>query len=312
MAVLSLLLLSIIAGMGLMGYALQKLPVDNSNVFDLQLNLVKRLDRRASQTPSSSTLTPSSTTSSEIQQITSTRLPSDFGEVGVTVTVTSSASVTPNPTCARPESSFADFGTTVSIAIVGTVQSSNHGDVGTVIITESIPVTPTYVTAVVTTLTNSQGIPTYTATSTPSAFSTERTTTLTNALGQPTATQVTSVLATPILTTLVDPNGLPTATVTSYPVIPTQTAVVHKTYISYDQYFMGFFLTTVLSILLAIQIRILDLSAKLFQPWHELTHVQGATGKESCGARQAGGRVWSCRYDRCSAGRYSCFLQQRF
>lgn len=295
---LCLLLLFVFSGMGLIAYALRNLPVEDPS----GSNQRRGFERRAPQTSSVAVSSDSSSTTSADESritVTQTRAESDFGQVGVSVTITSSpngissSSPTSSPPtdtsfittlATRPESSFAEIGTSVSITsiTVGQPAPSDHGDVGTVLITESVvPVTPTYVTAVVTTLTDSRGVPTYTATSTPSAFSTEQTMVLTNSLGQPTATQVTSVLATPVVTILTDRSGVPTATVTSYPIKPTPTAVVTAIYISNGQYFIGFFLPTLLSILMAIPIRILDLNAKLFQPWHELTHAHGATGRES-------------------------------
>ncbi|ORY56864.1 uncharacterized protein BCR38DRAFT_304169, partial [Pseudomassariella vexata] len=205
----------------------------------------------------------------------STRPPDDFGNVG-SVTVTTQYTRTTD-----------DFGKVGSVPVtsptVSAVPPDHHGDVGDVTITEPTGQTPTFVTAAVTTLIDADGVPTATLTSIPSAISTPQTTILTNSLGQPTATEVTSVLATPTVRVETDSNGVPTATVTSYPTYPTGSPGPNVTvyYTTYGQYFVGMFLPTLLAILLSIPIRILDLNAKLFQPWHELTHRDGAAGRES-------------------------------
>ncbi|KAK3938248.1 hypothetical protein QBC46DRAFT_265837 [Diplogelasinospora grovesii] len=142
---------------------------------------------------------------------------------------------------------------------------------------------PSYVTAKVVTLTDSNGVPTATFTSTPPPMSTPTVITLTDSNGVPTATLTTSVLATPVVTTLTDSKGVPTATVTEYPAYPSSPPqpALEVYYISKGQYFIGFFLPTVIGVVLTIPIRMIDLSAKQFQPWHELTHPHGASAHES-------------------------------
>lgn len=139
----------------------------------------------------------------------------------------------------------------------------------------------TYITASVTTLTNAAGLPTSTSTIIPSAVSTPTTATLTDSLGQPTATIVTSDLSPPITTILTNGDGIATRTVVVYPIPTTPPAEPQVFYISTAHYFVGFCLPTLLSILVAIPIRALNMNAKLFQPWHELTQASGAPGRES-------------------------------
>jgi hypothetical protein len=59
-------------------------------------------------------------------------------------------------------------------------------------------------------------------------------------------------------------------------------------YISYYDYFVGFFLPTMVSTLIRIPIRILDMNVKLFQPWHELTRPGGASGRDSVCTKTGG------------------------
>lgn len=150
---------------------------------------------------------------------------------------------------------------------------------------------PTYQTAVLETLTNVLGLPTATITSIPSAFSTPTVVTLTNSNGVPTATVTTSVLATPTTTVLTNSNGVPTATVTEYPVQPSQTPSTEQVavfFLSGGDYFIGFFLPTVVGVLLTLPVRMIDLAAKQFQPFHELTHQRGASVPESLGLKTSG------------------------
>ncbi|KAF3071243.1 hypothetical protein GL218_00614 [Daldinia childiae] len=199
----------------------------------------------------------------------------DFGHVGskiVTETI--------------PESDYGDIGST---SIYESVASTNHGGIGTITISETVPQTPTFVTPTVTIITNSEGV-IMTSTSIPEPISTPQTTTLTDSQGQPTATQETSVLVTPSVITQTDSTGKPTATETLYPMIPPPSDdsensnghIVTKVYhINHVQYFIGSFLPTLLAIALAIPVRILDVNAKILQPWHELAHGRGASGRES-------------------------------
>ncbi|KAK3318953.1 hypothetical protein B0H66DRAFT_558470 [Apodospora peruviana] len=145
-----------------------------------------------------------------------------------------------------------------------------------------------YVAPQVSTLLDSNGVPTATVTSTPSAISTPTVITMTDSNGIPTATIATNVLAPPLVTVLTDSAGVPTTTITQFPTRPSsepttpppQTIV--KVYsLSKSEWFVGFFLSPLLSSLLTIPIRMIDLSAKQLQPWHELTRAQGASASDS-------------------------------
>ncbi|KAI2616253.1 hypothetical protein GGR54DRAFT_649523 [Hypoxylon sp. NC1633] len=258
---------------------------------------------------------------------------SDFGHVGVqSVTEPAGPSTTPPPTTSststsvslafsKPESDFGKVGGPVTISetiasskaqgdfgnvgihsVTETIPASEHGDVGTVTVSEAAPqtptvVTPTFVTPEVTVLTDSEGVATTTSTNIPEPVSTPLTTTLTDSQGKPTATQETHVLVTPSITVQTDLNGQPTATATFYPVVPPDpnpksdndddndnsdgNVVVKEYTLSYGQYFIGMFLPTLLAIIIAIPVRILDLNAKILQPWHELTDERGSPGRAS-------------------------------
>ncbi|KAK4044078.1 hypothetical protein C8A01DRAFT_43014 [Parachaetomium inaequale] len=160
---------------------------------------------------------------------------------------------------------------------------------------------PSYVIAKVTTLTDSAGRPTATITSTPHPISTPTALTMTDSGGIPTATVTTSVLAPPRTRILTNLAGGGTATVTEYPMLPTgppdpQTGV-KVYYISHGGYFVGFFLPTLLAVMLTIPIRMIDSAAKQLQPWHALTRRGGASAKESLCLRTGGiyGMVASIR-----------------
>jgi len=113
-----------------------------------------------------------------------------------------------------------------------------------------------------------------------SAFRDAQWVTLTDSAGSPTAT----VTQTPKLTVLTDSNGTPTLTVITFPTAPSskhQEPHVVVYYTSNADYFIGFFLPTLLAIMLTIPIRIIDLKAKQLQPWHALTQPEGATAEDS-------------------------------
>ncbi|KAI1456518.1 hypothetical protein F4805DRAFT_226957 [Annulohypoxylon moriforme] len=238
-----------------------------------------------------------SATSRPKPTIASSKGSEDYGNVGGTVTVSESTVSRPKPTIASSKGSE-DYGNvgskTVSDDITATVPSSDHGNVGTITVSETTtsqtPQTPTFVTPAIAITTDSQGI-TITSTSIPPPVSTPQTVTLTNSEGQPTATQETQVLVTPSISVQTDSHGAPTATATFYPSLPSNkdtdgnsknNSNIKVYTISYGSYFIGMFLPTLISILLAIPIRILDVNAKILQPWHELTHSRGgAPGRES-------------------------------
>ncbi|KAB5577822.1 hypothetical protein GE09DRAFT_1280312 [Coniochaeta sp. 2T2.1] len=187
-------------------------------------------------------------------------------------------------TSALPPGSVAQGGgQTVTDPVTATIPSSKVVNLGpTTINGVATTIAPTYVTPKVTTLTNSLGVPTAIVTSTPSAVSTPTIITLTNSAGVPTATVSTSALAAPITTVLTDSNGIPTATATRYAAIPTVPAVTTRVYyFTKLDNFIAFFLSPILSVLVSIPIRMIDLTAKTFQPFHELTHPAGAAAHES-------------------------------
>ncbi|KAK0743636.1 hypothetical protein B0T18DRAFT_392377 [Schizothecium vesticola] len=152
-------------------------------------------------------------------------------------------------------------------------------------------VTPSYVTPSVISLTDERGVVTATSTVTPRPIMIPTVTTLTGPDGAETATVVTNVLATPRVVTYTDARGTPT-TVTEYPTFPTGTAGPGrpaKVYqVSHGAYFVGLFLPTIITSLLTIPIRMIDMGAKQLQPWHELTRPNGATAAESLCLRTGG------------------------
>lgn len=152
-------------------------------------------------------------------------------------------------------------------------------------------VTPSYITPSVISLTDERGVVTATSTVTPRPIMIPTVTTLTGPDGAATATVVTNVLATPRVVTYTDARGTPT-TVTEYPTFPTGTAgpgEPAKVYqVSHGAYFVGLFLPTIITSLLTIPIRMIDMGAKQLQPWHELTRPNGATAAESLCLRTGG------------------------
>lgn len=155
-----------------------------------------------------------------------------------------------------------------------------------------VGVDPSYVTASLATLTDSNGKPTATITSIPPAVYTPTITTLTDSNGVPTATATTPVLATPRTRVLTNSAGAATATVIEYPLPPSKTpgpqTVVKVYFISKGEYFVGFFLPTLLAVMLTIPIRMIDLAAKQLQPWHAMTHYKGALAEDSLCLRTGG------------------------
>ena len=132
------------------------------------------------------------------------------------------------------------------------------------------------------TLTDQDGVPTATLTSTPPPISTPTTMTLTDANGMPTATISTNAPVAPVTTVLTDSNGVPTATVVEYPVVTGKGSPNTRVYfISKGDYFIGYFLPAIICVLLTIPIRMIELSAKQFQPFHQLTHEYGASARDS-------------------------------
>lgn len=145
--------------------------------------------------------------------------------------------------------------------------------------------------------TDSAGTPTTTITKYPSFTAvrqTSQTSILTNSEGEATSTIVTKALVIPSTTIIeTDSNGTPTATSTGYGAIPTSSpskaTVVTYWSMTWGQYFIGTFLPTILAVVISIPIRILDLNARLLQPWHELTHSStGVSGRGSLCAETGG------------------------
>lgn len=220
---------------------------------------------------------------------TMTRPQEDYGDVSGT-----------DPTATRPQD---DYGDTSGIA--ETPDSSNYGDTSGVITDDGVRPTPTVVTvkptgnedgevvqtlfltpAMTTVETDSEGAPTTIAvypSITAAVIRTSQTTVLTDSQGQPTSTAINEVLATESVTVETDSNGVPTATKTGYGVVPTaEPEKDHSGWsISYGEYFVGRFLPTVLAMMISIPIRVLDLNARIFQPWHELTRPGGTSGRKS-------------------------------
>ncbi|KAI0901338.1 hypothetical protein F4806DRAFT_190418 [Annulohypoxylon nitens] len=114
--------------------------------------------------------------------------------------------------------------------------------------------------------------------------------------GHPTATRTSSILETASFSTLFDSNGIATQTLTelvpmsstifTMVTLPTSTASIskekslHIVPISDGKYFLGLMFPTLIAIILSIPIRIMDQSAKLYQPFHAL--VSSPVGAKAC------------------------------
>ncbi|KAK4457627.1 hypothetical protein QBC42DRAFT_300979 [Cladorrhinum samala] len=151
---------------------------------------------------------------------------------------------------------------------------------------------PSYEPVKVVTVTDSNGTPTVTITSTPPLIL-KATTVVVTENGTSVRTVATSVVVPARTTTLSDSQGVATATVIEYPTSPSNTVpqpqeVAEVYYISNGQYFVGAFLPTLLAVALTIPVRMIDMAAKQFQPWHALTHRQGASAKDSLCLRSGG------------------------
>ncbi|SPN96491.1 uncharacterized protein DNG_00019 [Cephalotrichum gorgonifer] len=146
---------------------------------------------------------------------------------------------------------------------------------------------PTYVPADVQTHLDSNGVPTATVTNIPDPVSTPTIITTTDSQGRPT-TISTDVIIEPSVTVLTDENGIPTATQTFYPSEPTGESIVIVFSLSPSDYFIGYFLPTILAVLLTIPIRMIDLNAQRYYPFHELARQHGASARESLLLRSGG------------------------
>ncbi|KAK0726367.1 hypothetical protein B0T21DRAFT_33275 [Apiosordaria backusii] len=155
-------------------------------------------------------------------------------------------------------------------------------------------VSPSYVTASVMTLTDEDGNPTATVINTPPPVFSPDVITVTDSRGAGTLTITTNVLVPPRTKVITNSQGVATATITEFPTFPTDTpeqqpqAEVSVYYISRGQYFVGFFLPTILAVMLTIPIRMIDMAAKQYQPWHALTQRMGVPAEESLCLRTNG------------------------
>ncbi|KAH8674214.1 hypothetical protein BX600DRAFT_509400 [Xylariales sp. PMI_506] len=264
----------------------------------------------SADTQSSSTTLPP-TTSETITRY-ATTASSGYGEVGTTIKVSSTSTTSSTTTMSSTggttaieehttgSGAYGQAGHSVTVIKTSSVspdseQTSTTAETGYGLAGSSIKITGSSIaappdkiileTASATIFTNSLGNPTSTSIVTPPATSTPQTTTLTNSLGEATATSVTSVLVSPVISTETDSSGVATATVTYYATVPTDdnnaSVTVTVYYISYGDYFIGFFLPTIVAVLLAIPIRIFSCNMKLFQPWHALNQPNGASGLDS-------------------------------
>lgn len=159
---------------------------------------------------------------------------------------------------------------------------SNYADDGRITVTSVPAPIPTYVSAEITVVTNSDGVPLATETIIPSPISIPTTLIQTDDSGKPTATLTTSMLASPVTSMMTNSLGQVTATATLYPSLaPSALPQIQVYYISRASYFIGFFLPTLICVLLTIPIRMIDAAAKQFQPFHEMTRRSGANAAES-------------------------------
>jgi hypothetical protein len=140
-------------------------------------------------------------------------------------------------------------------------------------------------------LTNSYGVPTATVQDVPSGFSL-------TALGTYTVTLGTyDITVRPVVTYLTDEKGVTTATSTEIRTLRPQTTAtgtgapetglpgafvsVQFYTLTKGDYFVGFFLPTMMAVILAILVRIISLTAMMYQPLNALTRPQTATASES-------------------------------
>ncbi|KAI1091200.1 hypothetical protein F5B19DRAFT_288221 [Rostrohypoxylon terebratum] len=143
-----------------------------------------------------------------------------------------------------------------------------------------------------TTLTDFQGV----ATKTEDYYISMSTCVLYDENGRPTATQTSSIMETLSFSTLFDGGGVATKTLTElipmsstiYTMVTLPTAAVstskekslHVVPISDGKYFLGLMFPTLIAIMLSIPIRIMDQTAKLYQPFHAL--MSSPEGTKAC------------------------------
>ncbi|GAW24892.1 hypothetical protein ANO14919_144870 [Xylariales sp. No.14919] len=223
----------------------------------------------------------------ETPTIVPTKDKSDYGDIGTRTVTVPDTSTTTHAEVSEDPSDSVEITTSVTTAEVPfpTETESDSGEIGSKPInnqqtssTTQIE-TVTHVTLGVTTITDTQGLPVDTSTRTLSPISSLQTSALTNSEGRVTATQIITVTVTPSVSVKTDSSGNPTATVVTYPISPSVHTAVYV--IGGGHYFIGAFLPTLVSSILAIAVRILDTNAKSFQPWHALTHERGALGRDS-------------------------------
>lgn len=173
-----------------------------------------------------------------------------------------------------------------------------------------------------TVLTDYQGVPTKTVT----YYVIPYTTTLRDGNGKATATRTGEVSKVPVTNTLTDENGVATSTVTDLipmssstvvrVVTATPTASANSSSIEQKtamrvtdaQYFGVLMLPTLLAIALAIPIRILDRTAKLYQPFHAMTLPNGAPASESLCLETSGARSLLTAFYSAMNGQYLLIL----
>jgi len=169
------------------------------------------------------------------------------------------------------------------------VPSSDFGQ----LVVSSLTTAPTttiisFVAPATTILTNAAGQPTLTSLVQPPPVFTPVTTVVNNAQGQPT-TLVTSKPVPPLTQILTNPAGQPTKTLTSFPSAASgqannnsssnAAAVPPRT--TEALYVLGMFIPTLVAVLLSIPVRILDINARVFHPWHQLAQPEGALSSRS-------------------------------
>ncbi|KAI0439482.1 hypothetical protein F4803DRAFT_554013 [Xylaria telfairii] len=134
-------------------------------------------------------------------------------------------------------------------------------------------------TLIATTSVNSGNPPIATLTISPDLVPSLGKGTKTDTKGHPTGTQIWTTMVMPSPSMEIGSNGVPTATILSTPDPPETYTIVY--YIGPGQYFIGMFLPTITTSLIAIFVRIISINVEYFQPWHSLARRHGAFGRDS-------------------------------
>ncbi|KAI3329781.1 hypothetical protein F4824DRAFT_492712 [Ustulina deusta] len=113
-------------------------------------------------------------------------------------------------------------------------------------------------------------------------------------------------MVTPSPSTETGSNEVPTATISSPPVPPETYTIVY--YIGPGQYFIGMFLPTIITSLIAIFVRIISTNANYFQPWHSFTYLHGASSYDSLFLQPGGWRSFFRSVRSVSSGEVVPFL----